>query len=869
MSTQDKYGLLVMKRNVWLFSVIGLGIVLLSWVLLSLDADLQFSLSNWVDAHTENLAVIIFDGLPVYIFLVLSTARRQFTREIDIYKKEAASAQEILDQNSTFAKLLSEGDNPELSNQMLKTELGQSLKLIQLNSKSNRRKENEITWITEGRDMISRILRVHDQIDELALQIIKSLSKYIEAVQGAIYLYDEEQNELTNISVLAYNRQKYVDQVFKMGEGLVGQCAFEMDYIYRTEIPDDYMSITSGILGEQKPKSILLIPLITNEKLQGVMEFAFFIPRIPKLSIQFMLELGEIIARTFYNLQVNERTKMLLEESQSMTLELQNNERVLNENAEEMRVTQEELQKANIQLQAKIEEASNAQDRLHWMLENASEIISIYNENYKLKYISPSVDHILGYTVEEMVGGKDFERIDQSGSNEIRKAFDNLLIHTDQVITIEYTFVKKDGERIYLLSSVRNRLSDPAISGFIFNTRDITESRSIEKEQRLKTRMQSLSENSLDMILRINSSGIIHYANPVVEDYSGISPSSLVNNPLSDVPIPEVLSEILLGSLHQVMEKPVKLNRQDCIPILLGEKTSERIVNFDVIPEFDEGELESVLFVGHDITEAKKIEEEIQITNRKIQDSINYAERIQTSILPEIMHIQKAFPKSFVYYKPRDVISGDFPWFYETEDAWFISAIDCTGHGVPGALLSFIGFFLLNNITALNPEKSAGEICDSLNSEVRRTLKQDQKNPDARDGMDMALCKIYKKENKIEYAGAHRPLYIFREGEITVFKGDRKAIGGLRHPRKPEKDFITHHFDLRKGDKIFFFSDGLTDQMGGPGGNKYGPGRVRDILLENPGFTIRQFSDYYEHDFETWLGNERQLDDVLLIGIEF
>jgi len=124
-------------------------------------------------------------------------------------------------------------------------------------------------------------------------------------------------------------------------------------------------------------------------------------------------------------------------------------------------------------------------------------------------------------------------------------------------------------------------------------------------------------------------------------------------------------------------------------------------------------------------------------------------------------------------------------------------------------------------------------------------------------------------ENKIEFAGAHRPLYILREGELTIFKGDRKAIGGLRHPKKKETDFETHEYSYRRGDKIFFFSDGLTDQMGGPDGNKYSPSRVRDILLKNPGFTIRQFHKFFEYDFSTWLGNERQLDDVLLIGIEF
>jgi len=864
-----KYSQLLISRNIWIYTFIGGAIVLITWIMLAIDQDFNFSLSQWAASLKNNPALFIFSGLPLYIYIILTLTKKQFDREIVKYKKEINSTQEILDQNTEFAKALAEGDDSSASDLILSSELGQSLKLIQLNAKSNRRKERDINWITEGKDMISRILRVNDQIDELAIQILKGLSNYISAIQAALYLYEEDRKELKNISVLAYNRQKYVDQVFKLGEGLVGQCAYEMDYIYRTEIPDDYVSITSGILGDQKPKSILLIPLITNEQLQGVMEFAFFEHRIPKLTIQFLLELGEIIARTFYNLRVNEQTRFLLEESRKMTAELQDNEQILNESAEEMRATQDELQKMNIQLKAKIDEASNAQDRLYRLLENASEIISIYDENIKLKYISPSASHILGYSSEDMIGGKDFERIDQAGSNEIRKAFDNLLVHTDQAIEIEYTFIKKDGKRMSLRSIIRNRMSDPAINGFIFNTRDITESRRVEKEQRLKTRMQSLSENSLDMILRISGDGIIYYANPIIEDYSGVSPAAILNKPMEDVAFPEVLSEIILSSLYQVREKPVKLNRQESIPVHLGEKSSMRIINFDVIPEFDEGDLETILFVGHDITEAKRIEAEIKVTNRKIQDSINYAERIQTSILPEMEHIRKAFPKSFIYYKPRDVVSGDFPWMYETEDAWFISAIDCTGHGVPGALLSFIGFFLLNNITALHPHLTAGQICDMLNSEVRLTLKQDQKNPDARDGMDMALCKIYKNENKIEFAGAHRPLYILREGELTIFKGDRKAIGGLRHPKKKETDFETHEYSYRRGDKIFFFSDGLTDQMGGPDGNKYSPSRVRDILLKNPGFTIRQFHKFFEYDFSTWLGNERQLDDVLLIGIEF
>jgi serine phosphatase RsbU (regulator of sigma subunit) len=134
--------------------------------------------------------------------------------------------------------------------------------------------------------------------------------------------------------------------------------------------------------------------------------------------------------------------------------------------------------------------------------------------------------------------------------------------------------------------------------------------------------------------------------------------------------------------------------------------------------------------------------------------------------------------------------------------------------------------------------------------------------------MDMAMCRFMKKKPVMEFAGAHRPLYVLSEGEITVYKGDRKAIGGLKHPRKPERPFTNTELSYRKGDKFFFFTDGLTDQMGGPEGLKYGSGRVRQLLLENPGYTIPQFREFFQSDFVEWMGSERQLDDLLLIGIE-
>ena len=156
-----------------------------------------------------------------------------------------------------------------------------------------------------------------------------------------------------------------------------------------------------------------------------------------------------------------------------------------------------------------------------------------------------------------------------------------------------------------------------------------------------------------------------------------------------------------------------------------------------------------------------------------------------------------------------------------------------------------------------------------LHHGVRTTLKQDMEGAQARDGMDLALCKINVLKNEVEFAGAHRPLYLLRNGEIIEYKGDRKAIGGIPIGKKPEEPFTTHTIKPEKGDKIFFFSDGLPDQLGGPERKKYSPKRIRDLILENQHFTMGQFSKLFENDFFEWKSGIKQTDDVLLIGIEF
>ncbi len=854
-------------RMLCLYSVFPVSLV---WIFEIIFRSLPLSVIS-VRAIHHNPVIWIADLFPLVVFLVSRMLLRKMRDTENEFHSRLREKEDLLEKWADYAKKLSNADySSPIVPVTVNDELGNALRFLQGFLRATQRNEKNQGWITDGKDLVSRILRINTDLNELAFEVLKSLANYISMDQGAFYLYDKDRKILTCLATYAYNRRKYVNQEFRLGHGLVGQCAYEMDFVYRTEIPEDYITITSGILGEQKPQSILLIPLITDEKLQGVVEFASVKARIPKLSIQFLLELGEVIARTIYNLRINQQTERLLEESRLLTNDLKENEAALRKNADDMKSTQDKLRETNVQLETKIREAGEAQGKLHRLLENASEVISIYDENLQMTYISPSSARILGYSPEEMMQGKDFERL----SHLEAEAFRTLLLETAAGMnrenrTIQYNFVTRDGERLFLESSAGNLTDDPSIRGIIVNTRDITQKLRAEKEERLKTRMQSLSENSLDMIIRISVSGQFYYANPVVQEYTSAGSGELLNRRLSEIDFPRILQEYFTEALEAVKEKPEKINREVSVAIRKGEKISERILSMDAIPEMNGEEVETVLFVGHDITEAKRIQKEIQEKSKKIGESIQYAEKIQLALLPDIELIESSFTKSFVYYKPRDVISGDFPWFFRKDGRIFIAAVDCTGHGVPGALLSFIAFFLMKDVIEKSDTMDTGQICDRLHDLFRETLGQNSNRTDARDGMDIALCKIEPEHSRMEFSGAHRPLYLLSGKELTEYKGDRKAIGGIPLLRKTEAGFTCHKLQLNKGDKIFFFTDGLTDQLGGPYGRKYSPGRVRDQILEHPGFTMMQYHELFKSGFDQWQKGFKQLDDVLMIGIEF
>lgn len=781
----------------------------------------------------------------------------QATKEIVLALKRTAN----------FAHQIGQGDyDAEFRPMSNEDILGNALLTMRDSIQTAESKDKERNWIVTGVAEVGQILRSHNDLEALGEEMVQFTVEKIHAIQGAFYVVEEEHEEPFIIlkSSYAYRKKKYLKARFRFAEGLVGQAAVEQDTILRTEIPDDYMSITSGILGDQKPTCLLIVPLITNEKVYGILEYAGF-QTFTQREIDFIQEISVIVARTIFNITVNDRTIRLLRESQKMSEELKSQQEILRSNAEIMAATQEELRRTNTRLEEQVQEVSRTQKRMQLLLENASEIITIYEKDGTVRYISPSVEPILGYAPEEVIGIQDTSNVHPESIALFKSFFEELLSLPFARKTIQYEYKKKDGLTVWLEATGANLMSDPAIQGLLVNSRDITERRRAEREERMRSQMQALSENSPDLITRLNHEGIIFYINPVIWDLTGKESDYFVGKGIQEAPLHPDIQAAWLGILAEISGKKEKIAFEMEFPTQSEEML---VMQVNAIPELnDQRQLESVLIVSHDITERKKTEIEIQNSNRKITESINYAKRIQTAILPDTGVIRNVFKDSFIFYKPRDVVSGDFPWFMPKGDNIFIAAVDCTGHGVPGALISLIGYFILNDVVNTLGVTEAGAVLDELNTGVTRTLRQDADGSSTRDGMDIALCKINLKERYLEYAGANRPLFYFSEGELHQVRGDSFPIGGGKY--KTRTNFTTHRLELKPGDEIYMFSDGLPDQFGGPENKKFAPRRIRELITYSGHQNMTEMANIFEREFAEWKGERMQTDDVLMIGIKF
>jgi serine phosphatase RsbU (regulator of sigma subunit) len=262
--------------------------------------------------------------------------------------------------------------------------------------------------------------------------------------------------------------------------------------------------------------------------------------------------------------------------------------------------------------------------------------------------------------------------------------------------------------------------------------------------------------------------------------------------------------------------------------------------------------------------EVVRQKEQIAHLYEAVTDSIKYAKRIQNSILPPDHLVKKHLPESFILYKPKDIVSGDFYWMEHHKGKTFVAAVDCTGHGVPGALMSIVGFNIIAQSVNEHSVGNASEIIDELNMNVSKMLRQGDEGKNSKDGMDVALCIFDHANRKLQYAGAYNPLYIIRGDEIIEIKADKFPIG--YYIEDPTRKYTNHVIDIQDGDIFYIFSDGYCDQFGGPNGKKYMYKQFREVLLSLKNTPIEDQRIVLDNNIEKWRGDIEQLDDILVIG---
>lgn len=260
------------------------------------------------------------------------------------------------------------------------------------------------------------------------------------------------------------------------------------------------------------------------------------------------------------------------------------------------------------------------------------------------------------------------------------------------------------------------------------------------------------------------------------------------------------------------------------------------------------------------------IVEEVISYNKDIEQSLKYASYIQHAMFPDEAELRKHFEKSFLIYMPRDIVSGDFYWMHRDHDKIIIAVGDSTGHGVPGAFLSILGVTFLQLVISKYAPKSPSVTLNYMREYLMNSLNQTGVEYEQKDGIDMSLCFIHTKTNRLQYSGAFNSMYIVRKNAIIQLDGDKMPIGVAA---EFEESFTSKSIDLINDDMLYLFTDGYPDQFGGPEGKKFKYKPFRRLLIECAGLDPEIQKQVIINEFNLWKGNQKQIDDISILGIKY
>jgi serine phosphatase RsbU (regulator of sigma subunit) len=297
---------------------------------------------------------------------------------------------------------------------------------------------------------------------------------------------------------------------------------------------------------------------------------------------------------------------------------------------------------------------------------------------------------------------------------------------------------------------------------------------------------------------------------------------------------------------------------------LHSSEVQSRLSNIEVAHAVEKSEQEKEIFRLRHV-ELKKAYDIIEEINRDMTASINYASRIQRAILTDPGEIRGLSGRLFILYMPKDIVSGDFYWITQVKKKLVVVAADCTGHGVPGALMSMLGISFLEEIINYRGITESGKILNELRKEVQHALHQKGAREEQKDGMDISLCVIDKSKNTIQYSGAYNSLYLVRNGELTEYPADRMPIGIYD---LSDTEFNSNNIPSLPGDMIYMFSDGYADQFGGPNIKKFKYAQLKELLVSIHKLPVKEQKKKLDKTFHDWKGTNPQIDDVMVLGLK-
>ena len=382
-----------------------------------------------------------------------------------------------------------------------------------------------------------------------------------------------------------------------------------------------------------------------------------------------------------------------------------------------------------------------------------------------------------------------------------------------------------------------------------------------------------IKNNILDqlntLVLTVNKYGNIEYVSPSAKQLLGYEPNTLLGDGWWELTRLNVLDRVankkeilsLLGS----GQYSTSWSFERELTTLNG---TTKWILWNVSLNKDK----TLLGVGQDITLRKNMELQLLSANKKLElqnseiiESIQYAKKIQDAIIKDPDTLKQYFSDAFILYKPRDVVSGDFYWYHKKGNKIFVAAIDCTGHGVPGALMSVIANNVIKEVIVKQGLEDPGEILHAIDKELGIVLSKEDGTVKASDGMDIALAVFDFNNNTLAFSGAYRPLVLIRDKEIYEYRGSKYPIGFFQ---EVDKKFETNYIPIQTNDSVYFFTDGYIDQFGGEHNKKLNRKRFYELLQSTQNMEFEEQRSFLDYAFNNWKQDELQTDDILVMGIK-